>query len=171
MKEYLLSIIAAALIAAMVGILSPHGSGKGLLGHLRLLCALFLLCVLLVPLKSALEEGVDWLNGELENQISQADNTEEYKKELENAMNASSRTYLSRLLVSRLESEFSIPAGEVRCIVQWEESTSRPKRVSVILSGSAIWRDPSKIEAYVESLLDCECVSAVEEKRLTANKE
>ena len=45
MKTYLLSLLTASLIAAMVGILAPEGERGGLAKHLRLLTSLFLVCV------------------------------------------------------------------------------------------------------------------------------
>lgn len=163
MKEYLLSVIAAALFAAMIWILSPAGSGKGISAHLRLACALFLLCILLSPLKNALSNVKNWINGGFEEALPPATDKEEYAHIMEEAMNASSKTYLSELLIHRLENEFSIPSGDVRCVMQWENANgARPVRVSIILSGNAIWRDPKDIEAYVEDLLGCECVSAIE---------
>lgn len=163
MKEYLLSIIAAALFAAMLGILTPFGKGTALSAHMRLILAIFLLCILLSPLKNAVTGAVDWFSGGFEEQLPQETDKEEYQKELEDAINSSSRTYLTSLLIDRLESEFAIKSGEVRCAIRWEGDTgARPRRVSVILSGDAVWKDPSKIEKYVEQLLGCECVSAIE---------
>ena len=163
MKEYLLSIIASALFAAMIGILSPAGNGKGISAHLRLACSLFLLCILLSPLKNALSDAKEWINGGFEEALPPAAEKEEYTQMMEDAMNATSKTYLSELLIHRLENEFSIPSGEIRCVIQWESANgARPVRVSIILSGNAIWRDPKDIEAYVENLLGCECVSAIE---------
>ncbi len=147
----------------MLGILAPSTNGKGVSGHLRLACALFLICILLSPLKNILSGTVDWLNGGSADTLPGVVDQEEYEQELKEAMTASSKTYLTQLLIERLESEFAIKAGEVRCAIQWESGTeARPRRVSVILSGSAIWQDPERIENYVEGLLGCDCVSAIE---------
>ena len=50
------------------------------------------------------------------------------------------------------------------CAVLWEEEDgiAAPARVTVILSGGSIWKDPNAIEATVSALLGCECVTAIE---------
>ncbi len=163
MKEYLISIVAASLIAALLGILAPEGSGKGLSKHVRLLSALFLLCVLITPLKYISETVRDLINGNITWEAPPTDSKEDYDEELKQSFNASSKVYFAQLLLNRLETEFKIPTGEVRCSIQWEnEEETRPLRISIILSGSSVWRDPKPIENYVEELLGCECVSAIE---------
>jgi len=162
-KEYLISVIAAALMAALVGILAPEGSGKGLSGHVRLLGALFLLCVLLAPLRGAADSLADWMRGEVTLDLPSGDSEEDYGNELESAIRAASWEYAADLLSERLETEFSLPTGEVRCLLHRSDpNAEHPERVSVILSGSSIWKDPARIEAYVEALLGCECAVAIE---------
>ena len=60
--------------------------------------------------------------------------------------------------------EFDIAEDNLRVAVEWigETENLRPQKVSVILSGKAIWKNPAKIEEYVTSLLGCACVSAIE---------
>ena len=164
MKAYFLSLIAAAMIAALVGILTPGGEKGGIAKHVKLLTSLFLVCVLISPLKETLVGLRAWLDGGLE--LPNLENPEEdsYKQQMDEALQGASTAYFTQMLTQMLEQRFSIATGEVRCSVQWqsENGSLSPVRVTVILSGKAIWRDPEAIERFVEELLGCECVSAIE---------
>ena len=164
MKAYFLSLIAAAMIAALVGILTPGGEKGGIAKHVKLLTSLFLVCVLISPLKETLVGLRAWLDGGLE--LPNLENPEEdsYKQQMDEALQGASTAYFTQMLTQMLEQRFSIATGEVRCGVQWqsENGSLSPVRVTVILSGKAIWRDPEAIERFVEELLGCKCVSAIE---------
>ena len=160
-KTYLLSIFATALLITVVDILAP--SGSGLSKYLKLTTSLVLVCILIAPtvsLAQRLKEltNGDWsfsIDGEIENS---------YSAELQNALDNASFAYFEGMLKQTLCEEFAIAEDDLRLRVDWSENgeTVRPKKVTVILSGKAIWKDPAKIEGYVTSLLDCDCVSAIE---------
>lgn len=164
MKEYVISLLAAALVAALIGVLAPAGEGGGLSRHLRLLTSLFLITVIILPLKDTLGAVEGILDGSPTLPELDGSAEEEYRKELDEALASSSKAYFASLLTEKLEEEFSIPEGEVRCAIRWseDEKEARPERISVILSGSAIWEDPAKIEAFVQEQVGCECVTAIE---------
>jgi len=163
MKEYIVSLIVAALVAALVTALSPEGEGGGLSRHLRLLCTLFLLCVIVAPLGGVLGTLSDALGGTLTPPEAGGD-TEDYQSQLDQALSDAAKPYFANLLIEAIEKEFAIPTGEVRCAIRWREGESgaTPERISIILSGSAIWKDPSPIEKFVRDRVGCECVSAIE---------
>ena len=164
MKSYFLSLIAASMIAALVGILSPSGEKGGIAKHVKLLTSLFLVCVLISPLKQTLSGLRDWINGVPELPSVEVPEKDPYKQQMEEALQGASTAYFTQMLTQMLEQQFSITTGEVRCNVQWhsENGTLTPVRVTVILSGKAIWRDPEQIEQFVQELLGCTCVSAIE---------
>ena len=164
MGTYLLSLITAALVATLIGILSPDGTGGGLSKHMRLLTALFLLCIMIAPLKETIMSLSDLANGTLTSPDIGEISKENYQKELESAMNSSSKVYLVRLLTKTLEKQFSIQEGEIRCTIRWNDSESKltPEHVTIILSGRAIWLDPDPIEQFVSDLFGCACVTAIE---------
>jgi hypothetical protein len=83
---------------------------------------------------------------------------------LQDALDNASRDYFEGMLTQTLCNEFNIVEDELRVRVEWsgEGENLRPKKVTVILSGKAIWKNPAKIEEYVSSLLGCACVSAIE---------
>ena len=165
MQSYLISLITAALIAALVGILAPEGERGGLGKHLKLIASLFLICILIVPLKgftNTLQELIDgnWAislpNGEL--------SKDELQSDAEKALDEASEQYFADALGNALCTQFALSASDVRCTVNWEriDGESRPVRVTVFLSGRAIWQDTHAIEAYVNGLLGCACITAIE---------
>ncbi len=87
-----------------------------------------------------------------------------YSEELQNALDNASRQYFEGMLTQTLCEQFEIAEDDIRTHVEWsgDGDNLRPKKVTVILSGKAIWKNPAKIEEYVSSLLDCDCVSAIE---------
>ncbi len=164
MQTYLFSLIGAALTAAFFGILTPNGDGGKMSAHMRLLVALFFICVLIAPLKSALDTCIEFVNGELQLPGTNDSGQEDYQKQLEEAIDNSSKSYFTQMLTKTLESTFSINTGNIRCTVHWEEQETefRPIRVTLILSGEAIWQDPEALESFVTDLLGCECVTAID---------
>ena len=162
MKSYLYALILVSLAAAIAGILSPEGEKGGILKHIRLLSSLLLICVLILPLK----EGISYLFALQEGKIplpDWTDTSEGDRENLQNQLDLASKEYFAKTLTARLESEFSIAAGEVRCIVKWD--VENPILVTVVLSGKAIWKDPDAIEAFVVCLVGCDCQTAIESRK------
>ena len=164
MNNYLFSFVATALVVVLCRLLSPDGENSGLQKHLRLLTALLLVVALLSPIRALIDSTQRLLNGEITFPWDDTKVEGEYREDLVEVLDAASASYFSDLLTQRIEEQFTIPRGEVRCAVQWERSGEQlsPSRVTVILSGSAIWKDPEKIENFVTALLGCPCVSAIE---------
>ena len=161
MKEYVFALLCASLLITLIGILAPAASAA----HMRLICGLCFLCMLAAPLPSLIRSlsslSTDWKNG------MEQDLNDQYRDQTQQALEGASKTYFAQTLTTLLEERFSIPTGEVRCTVLWsgEDDTPKPQRITVILSGSAIWKDPAEIEETVTSLLGCECVTAIERSR------
>ena len=150
MTAYLLTLFGSALAVALVDLLVPERGRK----TVRLISALFLLCVLSAPLPRAFRAIRDY---------TIPDAREEYTQKMKQAMESASRTYFARTLTELIGEQFALAEGSVRCEIEWEaDNETVPKKITVILSGSAIWRDPEKIESFVEDLIGCECVTAIE---------
>ena len=164
MGTYLITLITASLVAAVVGILTPDGERGGIAKHMQLLISLALLCMMIAPVKDAIAALTELAGGEWVAPELGATQEEDYREKMEEAMQNASGSYLAELLTDALEREFSIASGEVRCAIRWQatDGAVQPSRVTVILSGRAIWVDPAPIERYVSDLLGCECVSAIE---------
>ena len=164
MKEYILTLIVAALLSALVGILSPEGERGGISRHMRLLVALFMVITLISPICGLLTDLRNWMAGEgslfPSDQILPIDPDQTLADTLQNA----SDSYFTDMLTQTIETKFAIEVGDVRCDVAWQTNDGKlaPSRVTVLLSGRAIWKDPDAIAAFVHELLGCDCVIAIE---------
>ena len=154
MTAYLLTLFGSTLAVALVDLLVPERGRK----TVRLISALFLLCVLSAPLPCAFRAIRDYTIPD-----AAQDAREEYTQKMKQAMESASRTYFARTLTELIGEQFALAEGSVRCEIEWEaDNETVPKKITVILSGSAIWRNPEKIESFVEDLIGCECVTAIE---------
>lgn len=160
MKSYLYALLLVALATALVGILSPDREKGGMGKHLRLLSSLLLICVLIAPLKSGIASLLEWSRGEISIPGLETPDPEVDRLQFQEQLDDATREYVCQMLTQTIEQEFSIPTGEARCMIRWDGDT--PTLVTVVLSGSAIWKDPEVIENYVSALLDCPCQSAIE---------
>lgn len=152
-------MLGASLAVALIGILAPEGASK----HMKLISSLFLICIIVAPLPRAL--GSAWSVAEdfTARNDGQSDPAD-YNGQLQEAVNSASKTYFAQTLTQLLEQQFSITPGELRCSIQWTEETEQlqPQKITLILSGSAIWKNPADMEQLVTELLGCECVTAIE---------
>lgn len=165
MTSYLLTMLTAAIVLAFVNILTPNGIRGGIASYQRLLTALLLVCILISPLSDALQWIKDAANGSLSFPMLEGFEGEtDYSDQMNNALDASSKSYFTQMLTQTLSQHFSLAKEDMRCLVSWSDdpSESAPVSVTVILSGRAIWHDPQKIEAYVRNLLGCECITAID---------
>ena len=163
MKTYLITLITAAFAVTLVGMLAPSGEGGGIAKHLKLLTSLFLVCVLISPLTSAMEGIKALMDGNFELFPSENEGVPDYQEEMQDALNGASKQYFTEMLTQTLEQRLVIDTGDVRCAVEWNttDGDARPTHVTVILSGQAIWKSPREIEALVKELLGCTCTVAI----------
>ncbi len=162
-KAYMISIFATALLITVVDILAPSGANSGLSRHLKLVTSLVFVCILISPTVSLVEHIREFANGNWEFDI-EGDIEDHYSEQLQNALDDASREYFEGMLKQTLCEQFEILEDDIRVRVDWSGKGEdlRPKKVTVVLSGKAIWKNPAKIEEYVSTLLNCDCATAIE---------
>ena len=162
-KAYVLSIFATALLITVVDILAPTGSNSGLSKYLKFVMSLVFVCILISPTISLANRFLEIANGDWELNI-EGDVEDYYSSELQDALDNASKDYFEDMLTLTLCKEFDILEDDLRVRVEWtsENENLHPKKVTIILSGKAIWKNPANIEEYVSSLLGCDCVSAID---------
>lgn len=154
MRAYLLTLFGASLTVALVDLLVPERGKR----TVRFLSALFLLCVLAAPLPNAFRAVRDYT---LPNAAQDA--RAEYESRMQDAMDSASRTYFAQTLTDLIAEQFDLTEGTVRCAIVWQSDAGAvPKQITVLLSGKAIWQDPTPIEEFVRDLIGCDCITAIE---------
>jgi len=162
MQSYLISLLVTAMVLAVIGILTPGGERDGLSKHVRLVAALTWICILISPVLGGIEALTNWWNGEISfsEEIGEAD----FQTRLDEALDSSSKAYFCDMLTQTLEERFSITPGDLRCYVTWKSNDGglSPEKVTLLLSGNAVWQSPREMEQFVTELIGCECVSSVD---------
>ena len=164
MEAYIISLLSTSLAIALVSILTPEGTAGGIAKHVRLLSSLLLLSILTVPIGNCIKELQKIANGDFSILGMEIPNENDVQNDLQATLDETSKRYVLQSLTQRLEEEFAIDTGDIRCVAVWENQDQKavPIRVTVLLSGSAIWKDPKPIEAFVSNLLGCDCITALE---------
>lgn len=148
MRGYLEALGAFAVLGALVSALCPRSMST----HIRALCALCAVCLVCLPAGRALGAFYtgDW-------QLPDYFWEQEQEQDTEPDYGQFSKQMLESVLKERLTAKFSISPDDVAVWSEWEDGT-RVIRVTVVLSGRAIWQDPAPIRACVQELVGCECV-------------
>jgi hypothetical protein len=153
MQQYLMGLFTLALCCAVVELLAPAGEGGGIARHIKLLSALCLLCTLISPLISLLQNG-----GELpkiwEDWFKEWTDTDEEIKEWEDRWQEESEgldiAYAQLLVADMIREEFGLEASDVRVELLLDEEEGSVKEARVALTGKAIWVDTHRMEAYIK---------------------
>lgn len=168
MRAYIYSIVCVAAAGGIVLIIAPEGIRGGIKKHLKLICALFLLCIMISPateLLSSIKElgniGLGNIDRELENELQN-----KYENIYESYLEGSYRGNIGQAVKECLFEKFGVPQDECRVEVSFydsdEDGVREPSRITVIYSGRSIYRNPRETESYVSGLFKCECVCAIE---------
>lgn len=157
MREYLMSVICAALAVGVIGVLVPEGEGGGLRRHMGLIGALCVVAILISPAHHLLEflgglsEG-DW-------HVDTEQNVEQYEAEYSKYLASLGERELADGLATLICNEFDISPEQchVNAKIGQYDGQAMAEQVTVILSGTALLRDPYAIEKFVSEMLGCEC--------------
>lgn len=169
MNGYIYSIVCIAAAVGIVCVIAPDGTKSGIKKHLKLVCSLCLLCVLISPVASFinnvrnfLSDGRDAIMDGLNRDELQGSYESIYDKYFEGNYGENVGQAVKRSLSER----FGIPESECRVNVGFADNNGdgvkEPSKVTVILGGRSVLRDPKEIKSFVSELLGCECVCAVD---------
>lgn len=157
MREYLLSVVCAAIAVGAVTALMPDGEGGGLRRHVGFVGALCVLAILISPVG----ELLDFLGGLSVDDWGTLGNETETKYEQIYAeyLQSVSADNLADSVVEVLCDRFDIPPEQCKVRVQVGSCDGRAvaEQVTIILSGGALLRNPYEIEGFISDLLGCEC--------------
>ncbi len=155
MKNELIPFLSGVLGVGIVSCLFPNR--KTISGVLKLLTALLILGAVITPLQSLLntfsfQTADDWLQN--------YENTQSYESEWNESLLNATGEYLEKTLCTYLQNQYGINEGELRCSVEMSED-GQVNKISLILSGKAMWKDPTPMEKEVTELFDCPCESLI----------
>ena len=159
MKAYILSVIGASLVAAVITLFTPDGKGGGIGKHVKLITSLALLAVIINPfldfVKNLSATDFDSLKDKI---IDSADPQDTYEKIFYESLSEMSASELEGELEKLISEKFGIKSENLSVNAEYsmDENTVCFKRITVILSGVAIFKDPYVIEAYVKDITGIE---------------
>ncbi len=158
MREYLMSVIGAALLVGVIGMMVPTSAGEGLKRYVGLLGSLCVLCILIAPAAEVLEALSGLSRGRLPEWLEKSG--EEYSQKYSDFLLSVGKENIEEGIVALLGEQFGIPESEVSVTAEVRERDRELEvvRVTVVLTGRSVLRDPYAIEAYISSLLGCECI-------------
>ena len=161
MKEYLFSLVFASILASLFVLLCP--AGRGMEKSFRTVVSLLLLLAVFSPLVRALGDLESFDFGDM-SEILGAAEEEHSSDRLVESLERYGAEYVNAEIRADVCSAFEIADENCRAVASFEmrEGAICLRRISIILSGKAIWRDPHEIEDYVEEKYGCRCVTAVE---------
>lgn len=151
MQQYLMGLFTLALCCAVVELLAPAGEGGGIARHIKLMSALCLLCTLISPLISLLQNGgelariwEDWFKGWTDTD----ENTEQWEDRWQEESEQLDITYAEQVVAEMICTKFGLEAENVQVELISDGTTVREARVA--LTGKAIWVDTHRMEAYIK---------------------
>jgi hypothetical protein len=153
-REYLFSVLGAALSSSVILLLLPERAASG--KFMKLLVSLAVICTVAAPITLATEGTVgDFFFSFTEGVRGDSSAEEKYYDILTNLGEAE----LERLLTERISEDLSLKAGDISVKVEADEADGVfcPTRVTVGISGMAVFTDPREIEELVEGLVGCDC--------------
>ncbi len=154
MKEYVFSLVCISLIAAVFGILCPHDAvGQK---SVRFLISIVIISIIFLPPSrwgelvnedyfAQLEEMLDSY-GDGANSSDFAEGFQKYGTD-----------YVNAEIKKDICKRFEIAESNCRAIatVNMKDGALCLEKITVILSGKAIWKDPHAIEDYVGEIYGC----------------
>lgn len=156
MAEYLVTLIGISILISVIGMITPLKEKK----YTRLVCTLCLLCVILKPLPEILgSEIIPMLSSDLLFEEKGDGEEELYQEIYNNTVRDASAQRIAEGLHAMIAKDIGLPAESFEVKVEIDDSGGyiTVKKVSVLIKEGAVTKDPHKIVAYLETMLECKC--------------
>lgn len=154
-KEYFLCVMSAAVAAGIIGMLAPEGSGVG--KYVKFAVSLCVLLSVLAPLRPAIEYLYALSETDAEMMIDES--IEKYTDSTNKLIIEQNVNVVINTIKQKLLEKFDIPAHECEVSVDTKEESGEVSvsKITVVLSGYSMWKDPKEISSFVSELCGCEC--------------
>ena len=165
MRAYIYSVVCMAAMGGIVLAVSPEGVKSGIKKHMRLICSVCILCVMISPLIELIS-GIKDIGGGLQGISDDGGLQDFYESIYEDSSGEGIVEAVGDAVKSQLYESFAIDYSDIRVEVELAEGNGdrfrEPKKITVILSGMAIFNDPRPIEKLIRERFGCECACAIE---------
>jgi len=165
MNKYLISIIIVSIAIGLCNIISPKH--KGIEKHIKLVGMLIILSVAISPIVKALDDAdFNFLESIKEKISAGTENQDDYNQILKEYLTSFSLAEAKEYIKSDLIEEYDIPEGECEIIIEIDQSENETKikRISVLLSGYSVFKNPYEIEQYLSQNYECDAQVAIKSK-------
>lgn len=169
MSTYVYTLLAAAVAAALIELISPKGEGGKLSSAVRMIAGLYLLVALLHPLREGIRLLSDLTDGTLSDRmeaILPEAELPDYQAVLGETLTHVSKQEVEAWTRSLLESAYAIPPEgcTVSAVCIYEAEILTVTEVRIALLGKYALKDPHPIETAVTQALGCPCYVTVGER-------
>ena len=163
MSGYVYSIVCIAAAGGIVCVVSPD---SGIKKHLKLVCALCLLCVMIAPtsnfinsLRDVFDIDGTGLLGESDGEVRDA-----YESIYNRYLEGGYSDNIGEAVKDVLYEKMGVSKENCRMLVQLSEKDGvrEIRKITVILSGANVFKDPDQIKNTVFETFGCECECAIE---------
>ncbi len=168
MSGYVYSIVCIAAAGGIVCIISPDSAIKK---HLKLVCALCLLCVMIAPISNFINNIRDFFDTDGSQIFGETDEgvRDTYESIYDRYLEGGYSDNIGETVKDILYEKTGISKENCRVNVQFSDKNGdgvrEPSKITVILSGSDIFRDPEQINALIAGIFGCECECAIDQRR------
>ena len=158
MKSYLVTIIIVSVGMSLFEMLAPIHNG--LERYIRSISLLVILVFSIYPIIDLIKDIDLSALDELKEQIIIDQSSENYQEILSQYLNSYSIDKLKDTVKETLDKKFNIPYNECEIKVNTEISDGQIilTKVTVLLMGGSIFKNPYNIENYLKELLGCESI-------------
>ena len=146
MGEYFWSLIAFSVLSSICVCLCPGGERGGYGQSLRFLSGICLLLLLLSPIRQLAQSGLD-IAGAVRSYFASFETPSDPKEEIYAQMDANLTAYAIK---QGLCEHFALSAEDLTVGVRMDAAMERIDKVTVGLSGDAIWQNSHAMEEWVE---------------------
>ena len=167
MREYVYSIVSFSSAAGLLLILLPSGTRHGLKKHVKLICALCLVCILIDPLSDLIGSIDELFSGDLSiYEDNGGELYERYEQIYQSYLDGSYGDNIGQVVKDALFEKFDIKRENCRVLTEFYDNNGdgvrEPKRITVVLSGEDKFRDPETVKEFLSSVFECEIAAAIE---------
>ena len=165
MRGYIYSIVVLSAVIGVIFSLTPKS--QGLRKHLRFISSVCLLCVLTSPAAELVDELFS-MGKDLAGSVSQSEKElqDKYEGIFDDYLEGKYGENIGQAVKDALYDKFNIKNENCRVATEFsyseKDGLKTPRKITVVLSGRAIYVDPLKVKDFISEVFGCEAEVAME---------